>query len=718
VAAPRPRRFAALVPPAALLAIGLAFFFRFWACSGILYSAHSDLIAQGAGLRALERRSLAEEGRWPLWDPSASSGSPAHANPLTAYAFPLNWPFFVLPLDRAANLVFLLNALLAGFGMFVCARRGLERPGAALFCGVAYMLSYRYLALFDAGWLPTIAMYSLAPLLAWTAERLLERPSPARTAHFALVLALSAMQGSAQSFYYALLALIVLAAWRAAALPPAARARAARALLGGGALAALLAAPDLLPRAQFAALSTRMNYDYRFFLGDAPRLSSLATFLDPRDAGGARFEYWENNFYFGLWLYPLALWACRKEWRRSRVLLAAFAVCVFLSFDSPALRLLFAACPGFALFRRSTRLLQLAQLAGVGLAGVGADSLLKGPWRRREALAAALLCLLPIADSGARMIPRLTMKPLAEAFPEPAFAAELRRSPTSGRVTAVGRTVVPYGQASYQRIDMVNGYEPLNLRSYFEYFSLLQTGDPALTPRSPVVWEDLTALARPDMLRALDAEYVAANRPVPVEALGWDFVGRRDDVPVFDFYRGLVRAPVFLWRDRRPLGPAYFASALHPVATEAESLAAVAASSSVLVAQVLGWDGGGGAALDFSGGSARMTRRGENVYEYEADSRGSNFLILSQVWYPGWRATLDGKRVTTYRTNHALLGLVVPAGRHALRLDMTSPAFDAGLVLCALGLAAVAALLLRGRSRRGLFGMLSAAPHHFPGGRP
>jgi hypothetical protein len=681
--------------PALIVAIGAAFFFRFWACPGILYSAHSDLIAQGAGLHALERRSLVEDRRWPLWDASASSGAPAHANPLTAYAFPLNWPFLFLPLDRAANLVFLLNALLAGLGMFVCARRRLARPAAALFCGISYMLSYRYLALFDAGWLPTIAMYALAPLLFWTADRVLERPTQARTAHFALILALSAMQGSAQSFYYALLALAGFTAWRAPSIPRAVRLRAALAVLGGGALALMLAAPDLLPRAQFAALSTRVNFDYRFFLGDPPRISSLSTLLDPSDGGGARFEYWENNFYFGLWLYPLAFWACWKEWRRSRALLAAFAAFVFLSFDSPVLRLLFDYFPGFALFRRSTRLLQLAQLAGVGLAGLGVDALLKGPWRRRETAAAALLCLLPIGDSGARMIPRLTTKPLTEAFPEPAFAERLRRSPTSGRLAAVGRTVVPYGQASYFGIDMVNGYEPLNLRSYLEYFSLLQTGDPTRTPRTPVVWADLTALAKPDMLRALDAEYIAANRPVPVEALGWDLVGRRDDATVFDFYKGLVRVPVLLWRDRRPLGPAYFAKSLTPVRTEAESLAAVAASPSVLDAQVLGWDGGSGAPLNFAGGIARMTRRGENIYEYEADSGGENFLILSQVWYPGWRATLDGKAAPLYRTNHALLGLAVPPGRHSLKLEMTSPALEAGLALCALGLVLTSALLRR-----------------------
>ena len=679
--------------PLLILAIGAAFLFRLWARPGILYSGHSDLIAQGAGLRALERRSLAEEGRWPLWDPSCNSGSPAHANPLTSYASPLHWPFLFLPLDRAVNLVLVLNVLLAGLAMFFAGRRFLTDPLAALFCAVGYMLSWRYLALIDAGWLPTITMYALLPLLLLTADRLLERARPRRAAEFAVVLALSAMQGSAQSFYYALLALGAFVAWRGRTVPASGRKAAALAFLGAGAIALLLSAPDLLPRAQFAALSTRTNFDYKFFLGGAPSWRDLGTFLDPRDAGGERFEYWENNFYFGLWLYPLAACACWKDWRRARPLLLAFAALVFLCFDSPVLRLLFDYFPGFALFRRSTRLLQIAQLAAAGLAGVGADALLGGPWRTRRAAAAAALCLLPLADSGLRMLPRLRTVPLAEAFPEPPFADVLRRSASSGRVAALGRAVVPYGMASYYGIDMINGYEPLNLRHYVEYFSVLQNGDPARAPRTPVVWTDLTAITKPELLRALDAEAIVGSRPAPLERIGYEFVGRRESVPVYDFYRGMTSVPVLLWIDKHPLGAAYFARSLAPVSGESASLAALAASTSPLAARVFGWDSNA-VPPGLAGGTARMTRRGENVYEYDVDSRGSNFLILSQIWYPGWKAFLEGRETPVYRVNHALIGIAVPPGRQRLTLEMTSPALRLGLALCALGAAAAFGLLI------------------------
>jgi len=207
----------------------------------------------------------------------------------------------------------------------------------------------------------------------------------------------------------------------------------------------------------------------------------------------------------------------------------------------------------------------------------------------------------------------------------------------------------------------------------------------------------LQALSRPDMLRALDVRYIAANAPQPLEPLGFAPAGMAQDVPVFDFYRGMSRAPVRLWKDTRPLGPAYFATLVAPVADEEASRTAVATARSVRDAYVLDLDREPPAP---AGGTARMTARGYGRYAYEVGSRGEGFLILSQVWYPGWRARLDGRELRLYRTNHALLGCFVPPGRHELSLEMTSPKLRLGLLLFVLGGAALAILISWSRDRK------------------
>src|SRR5262245_12424153 len=107
------------------------YFYPLWAGSGIVYSEHSDTIVEHAGHRVLLQRAIAEQGGLPLWNPSMNGGYPAFANPLAPYLFPFEWLYLALPLDRATNLIYLLNFALAGTAMFVYSRSKLEHPAAA-----------------------------------------------------------------------------------------------------------------------------------------------------------------------------------------------------------------------------------------------------------------------------------------------------------------------------------------------------------------------------------------------------------------------------------------------------------------------------------------------------------------------------------------------------------------------------------------------------------
>jgi hypothetical protein len=677
-----------------ILALGLAFNHRLLTGPGIVYSPHSDIVAWLAGAKSVFQAARQAEGGLPLWNPAANCGTPAHARPASMYTFPLHWPYLFLPVEKATNLAVLCDLLLAGLAMYLLALRLLRRPESAFFCGTGYMLCRTSLHMVHAGWFGGLTMYALAPLWFWALDRVLEAPDGRRTAALAGVGWLCLIQGHIQLFYYACLCSLVLVGLRLRPLE--ARQRLARlaALAAAAALACLLAAPDLLPQLEFVSLSTRTVSDYAFFIRGAPSWADLKSLLDPLQTGG-RPEFWENNFYFGLWLYPPALFALWKRPRQNLPLLLGAAALVLFSFDTPLTKLFWTALPGFALFRMPSRMLPLAQLLLLLLAGKGLDAawplLPARPWK---AWAFAALGLLPLCDGALRWAPR-TM-PLSEIFPDQALYAPLKRDRLDGRVAAVGRGAIPYGAAGVLGIDMLNGYEPVNLRHFEEYISILKHGASGGRLRWPVVWTDLQALSRPDMLRALDVRFIAANAPQPLEPLGFAPAGAARDVPVFDFYRGQSRTTVRLWKDTRPLGPAYFASRVERVPDEDASRAAVATARSVRDAYVLDLDREPPAPAR---GTARMTRRGYGRYAYDVDSRGEGFLILSQVWYPGWRARLDGRELRLYRTNHALLGCFVPPGRHELSLEMTSPKLRLGLLLFVLAGAALAILISWSRDR-------------------
>ncbi len=55
--------------------------------------------------------------------------------------------------------------------------------------------------------------------------------------------------------------------------------------------------------------------------------------------------------------------------------------------------------------------------------------------------------------------------------------------------------------------------------------------------------------------------------------------------------------------------------------------------------------------------------------ELEIQTKYSGFLVLSEVYAPGWKAFLDGKETNVYRANHAFRSVYIPSGTHHLSLS-------------------------------------------------
>lgn len=68
-------------------------------------------------------------------------------------------------------------------------------------------------------------------------------------------------------------------------------------------------------------------------------------------------------------------------------------------------------------------------------------------------------------------------------------------------------------------------------------------------------------------------------------------------------------------------------------------------------------------------GTARFTAYTPNHLEVRASTDGPALLVLSEAWYPGWEARLDGKPAAIYIADAAFRGVIVPAGTHQLTMD-------------------------------------------------
>jgi hypothetical protein len=78
---------------------------------------------------------------------------------------------------------------------------------------------------------------------------------------------------------------------------------------------------------------------------------------------------------------------------------------------------------------------------------------------------------------------------------------------------------------------------------------------------------------------------------------------------------------------------------------------------------------GGAPTIDARVVKLELWRRTPTGLEAGTECDGPCLLILAQPWAPGWRARIDGAPAPVVRTNVAGLGVVAPAGRHAVELD-------------------------------------------------
>jgi hypothetical protein len=104
--------------------------------------------------------------------------------------------------------------------------------------------------------------------------------------------------------------------------------------------------------------------------------------------------------------------------------------------------------------------------------------------------------------------------------------------------------------------------------------------------------------------------------------------------------------------------------------------------------------------------TTRVTRYdpGHIALELSGPAPAGSALVVSENYYPGWTATIDGRTaIPTIRTDYTFLGVPLPAGATKVSLDFHDPAYRTGktvtIVAILLALAALGAGLLIDRRR-------------------
>ncbi len=80
-------------------------------------------------------------------------------------------------------------------------------------------------------------------------------------------------------------------------------------------------------------------------------------------------------------------------------------------------------------------------------------------------------------------------------------------------------------------------------------------------------------------------------------------------------------------------------------------------------------------------GEARITERSGNRVSIEVDAARDCALVLTDTYYPGWHAAVDGAPVPLFPANYAYRGVLIPEGRHSVTFEYAPNSFRVGLAI-------------------------------------
>lgn len=117
-------------------------------------------------------------------------------------------------------------------------------------------------------------------------------------------------------------------------------------------------------------------------------------------------------------------------------------------------------------------------------------------------------------------------------------------------------------------------------------------------------------------------------------------------------------------------GAAWFVKAVKPVTGDVEELQAIGNTNLKDTAIVQQQYLPKGAALTTDSTAAiQLVKYSNDEMEYTTSSATAGLAVFSEVYYPaGWNAYIDGKKTDIVKTDYFLRGLIIPAGKHTVKM--------------------------------------------------
>ena len=700
-------------------------------------------------------------GALPLWNPYQGCGHPQFAAVLTGVLYPLNFPYLLLPTHHAIEAVVVLHLGVAGLLVYLYMRSIRLGRIAATAAAITFMTSPMIIQ--PAAWFPPALSAAVwLPLAFLGVEQIVERRKFSGAVWLAIAVSVSLLAGWLQTWTYSMYAIGIYSAIRLLGAAfrrerPGVLARMVGLLAVGLLLGVGLAAVQLLPSLELQSLGPRrpggLSQEQIFRYGSTSPAQLFAGAVAP--APGA-------FIYLGvlaLVVIPISVFADRERVRTLGFWCVALAgILLGLTIYTPVYDW-FLALPTANWFRVPQRVLYLYAFAGSLLVGVGLDEIARAHARSRwqrlavpgivSACALGLALFAPVPTQGlvylaagvvllwlVAWVPaarlragllvgvvgllswdlfhasspvgmRSTVDPKVFDADKDLFEyirerQQLYRTYTSDQNTWRYPPIM-HKQGMLRGIYAITDYEPLSLERYSKFIALLD--EPATSdPLSPFTGHTFVGPDHPNfrLLDLLSVRYViihrlnvSATKLLRQAGWRWVFQSADGDFVVLENPRPLPRA--FAVYDALPApGEEAALEVLRSPSFDFRQSVVVEADAQIRPLRL------------------RSHRRSTpaRIVHYEpmrvvvdVTNEAPGYLVLTDTFYPGWKASVDGSAAPILRADFLFRGVPLESGRHEVTFTYEPMSFAVGAALSlgslAVLVAGAATSFRRSRARAG-----------------
>ena len=661
-------------------------------------------------------------GGIPLWNPYYYSGHPFLANPNTFIFYPATFLYVMLPLSWAFNLDTLIHLFIASLGMFYLVRLLTGSHKAGMASAIVFSLNGYFIERVFAGHIPQIHTSALIPWVFFFIEKTLLTKSKDRFVVPGLVLGMLVLGGDPQNSYYTILFSCIYIFLRLMGdlkpFQPAVLIKTCGYCLLFPVIAFCVSAVQIIPSIEMKALSDRAQNTYEFstFMSFSP--GQFYSFLIPKASSPTLNTNWEFGCYIGILALVVAVIGGLFYQNRKYVLCYAVLLTVVLTFMlgrfTPLYYLYYKYLPVISTFRVPTRSvvmfdfilsifvgfgihylhesgLKLSQY-GISIVVVALLALCMGfgiikfevPLVSKEVfvgisiivgtlvllslnfviknrtsvtwmIIAALFVDLYLVYSGS--VPRMNSNDLLQ---KQSYELIFEKDASLYRVNVPGYGYA-YGLPSRgmkNKYYMTNGSTPIILKDYFNFiYSMADLPKPELIRHtfSPELFSPNLAFSS----RILGLKYAIVATPS-----GFGLMSAEKYQPRAMILKDMIFTPTYEDHLQILKNPDFDPQKKVLLEDSARSaVAKIGQTDSILQDWVY------------------IEEYSPNRLRLRAESPTGGILLLSELYYPGWKAYVDGTNVPILKADYLLRAIPLGPGKHSIEVVYRPMSFLVGSVI-------------------------------------